>query len=274
MDVLIDTLQDTARIIPFLFITYLFLEWLEHQTGSKMEHYLENHSKLGVLLGSIFGIVPECGFSSAASSLYTTGVISAGALIAVYLSTSDEMLPILISANAGWDKIYPILIVKVVVALLAGYLADLLFFKKEPVDIEAFCEQEHCHCEDSILKSAIHHTLTITAWIFGITLLLNYVIEWIGMDQLSLFITNHPTQSVLTCTLIGMIPSCASSVLLSTLYLDNVISFAAVCAGLLANAGVGMMVLFRVNPSMKDNFKIIGYTWLISFLTGLILQLI
>lgn len=274
MHMLKHSLLDVVRILPFLFLTYLFLEWLEHKAGSKMEHYLEEHSKLGVLVGSVFGLVPECGFSSAASSLYTTRVISAGALISVYLSTSDEMLPILISNNASFDVIGPILLVKVIVALIAGFVADAFFFKKKPIDIEHFCEEEHCHCEDSILTSAIKHTLTISFWLFVIILALNLIIHAIGLETLKAFILNHPTQSVLTCTLIGMIPSCASSVMLSTLYLDHVISFASVCAGLLANAGVGMMILFRVNHNMKENFKIVGYVSLVSLLTGLLLEFV
>ena len=140
------------------------------------------------------------------------------------------------------------------------------------MDIETFCEQEHCHCEDSILKSALIHTITITLWLFVITLILNGVVEWIGMDNLKNFVMNHQAQSVLSSTLIGMIPSCASSILLSTLYLDNVISFAAVCAGLLANAGIGMMVLFRVNHSFKDSCKIVSYVWAVSLLVGLFLE--
>ena len=273
IDILLDTLMDVARLIPFLFATYLFLEWMEHQTGNKMEHFLEHHRKAAPLAGALFGIVPECGFSTAASSLYTTGVISAGTLIAVYLSTSDEMLPILISARAGFDVIGPILAVKVVTALIAGYIADF-FFRHTVTDIDSFCEREHCDCEhESIWKAALEHTLKITIWLFVITLLMNTLMTLIGTDTLRAFVTSHPTSAVLSSTLIGMIPSCASSVLLSTLYLEQVISFPAVCAGLLANAGVGMMVLFRVNPNMKNNLKIVSYTWAASFLAGIILEL-
>lgn len=272
-EILLDTLIDVARLIPFLFLTYLFLEWMEHQTGNQMEHFLEHHRKAAPLAGALFGIVPECGFSTAASSLYTTGVISAGTLIAVYLSTSDEMLPILISAQAGMDKIAPILLVKVIVALIAGYTADF-FSKHEMTHIDTFCEQEHCDCEhESIWKAALEHTLKIAVWLLVITFLMNSFMEIIGTDTLSAFVTAHPTSAVLTSTLIGMIPSCASSVLLSTLYLNNVIGIPAVCAGLLANAGVGMMVLFRVNPNMKNNLKIIGYTWASAFIAGLILEI-
>ena len=273
IDILLDTLMDVARLIPFLFVTYLFLEWMEHQTGNKMEHFLEHHRKAAPLAGAIFGIVPECGFSTAASSLYTTGVISAGTLIAVYLSTSDEMLPILISSRAGFDVIAPILAVKVVVALIAGYLADA-FSRHDATDIDSFCEREHCDCEhESIWRSAFEHTLKITIWLLVITLIMNTLMTLIGTETLRAFVTAHPTSAVLTSTLIGMIPSCASSVLLSTLYLEQVISFPAVCAGLLANAGVGMMVLFRVNPSMKNNLKIIGYTWASAFIAGIILEI-
>ena len=274
MHILEHTFFDILRVIPFLFATYLLLEWMENHHDGKMEQFLKKHRAFGVPVGAIFGIVPECGFSSAASSLYATGVVSAGTLIAVYLSTSDEMLPILISANAGWDKIAPILFIKIVTALIAGYLADAFFFKKKALDIETFCEEEHCHCHKSIFKPALFHTLHITAWLFVVTLCLNIIVHYVGTDALAAFIQGHPTQSVLCATLIGMIPSCASSILLSTLYLEGVIGFASVSAGLLANAGIGLMVLFRVNHNVKDSMKIVTYLWSVSFIAGLILEFI
>ncbi|MDD6231014.1 MAG: putative manganese transporter [Lactimicrobium massiliense] len=270
--ILLDTISDVAKIIPFLFVTYLVLEWMEHETGKKFEHFLEGHRKIAPLAGALFGIVPECGFSSAASSLYATGVISAGTLAAVYLSTSDEMLPLMISSHAPADKILPLLAVKVITAIIAGYLADL-FSRHSNIDVESFCQREHCDCEHGVLHSAIMHTLTITIWLFVITLLLNGAVDLIGMDTLRAFVSRYPSRSVLVCTLIGMIPNCASSLLLTQMYLDQMIPFAAVAAGLLANAGVGMMVLFRVNPNMKNNFRIVGYVWAVSFVTGLILHL-
>jgi hypothetical protein len=270
--ILSDTVIDTLKIIPFLFLTYLFLEWMEHQTGSRMERFLERHQKLGPVAGAIFGLVPECGFSSAASSLYATGIISVGTLIAVYLSTSDEMLPIMISQQAGWNRIWPFLLVKVTVALTAGTLIDLWHPKKKS-DIESFCQRENCDCEHGILHSALIHTLKIAFWLLLVTLLMNSFVDLLGMDTIKAFVSAHPAYALLTSTLTGMIPSCASSIILTQLYLDAIIPFHAAAAGLLANAGVGMMVLFRVNRNLKNNLKIIGTVWVISFAAGWILSL-
>lgn len=273
LTILEDALIDVAKLIPFLFVTYLLMEWMEHETGQKLEHFLERHRRIAPFAGALFGLIPECGFSSASSSLYTSHVISAGTLIAVYLSTSDEMLPILISNQAPVSTILKILSVKFIVALGAGYLADS-FSRHDKTDIESFCEREECECENGVLKSALIHTLKITVWLFAITFLIDAVMDSFGMDAMKALITGHPSVSVVTCSLLGMIPSCASSILLTTLYLDGVISFASVCAGLLANAGVGIMVLFRVNPDKKNNLKIVGYVWLVSFISGLLLELI
>lgn len=272
LSILEDAALDVARLLPFLFATYLAMEWMEHETGNRMERFLERHRRIAPLAGALFGLVPECGFSSASSSLYTSHVISAGTLAAVYLSTSDEMLPILISRKTPVSTILQILAVKFAVALIAGYLADH-FSRHDRTDIEAFCQREDCDCEDGIFRSALTHTLKIAVWLFAITLVIDAVMDSFGMAAMKTLITEHPSVSVLTCTLLGMIPSCASSILLSTLYLDGVINFASVCAGLLANAGVGMMVLFRVNPNKKDNLRIVSYTWIVSFASGLLLQL-
>ena len=261
LTILLDALTDVAKLIPFLFVTYLLMEWMEHETGQKLEHFLERHRRIAPFAGALFGLIPECGFSSASSSLYTSHVISAGTLIAVYLSTSDEMLPILISNQAPVSEILKILSVKFLAALAAGYLADA-FSRHDRTDIESFCEREECDCEDGILKSALIHTAKITVWLFVITFLIDAVMDSFGMEEMEALI------------LLGMIPSCASSILLTTLYLDGVISFASVCAGLLANAGVGMMVLFRVNPDRRNNLRIVGYVWLVSFLAGLLLELL
>ena len=272
IDLLLDAFTDTIKIVPFLFLTYILLEWMEHETGKKFEHILEHHRSIAPLAGSIFGLIPECGLCSAASSLYTTGVVSAGTLAAVYLSSSDEMLPVMISSKAGWNKIFPILIVKFIVALIAGYLADF-YSKHTDIDVETFCEREHCDCTHGVLHSALKHTLTITIWLFIISFLLNAVIEGIGINTLRSFLLQYPKASIFLCTLTGLIPNCASSVLLTQLYLDSLLSFPAVCAGLLANSGIGMLVLFRVNPNKLNNFKIIGYVICVSLIAGLILNL-
>lgn len=273
IDVLIDAFSDVIRLVPFLFIVYLLMEWMEHETGQKMTRFLEAHRKGAPIAGALFGLVPECGFSSAASSLYTSGVISAGTLIAVYLSTSDEMLPIMLSHQAPSKTILAILAVKVIAAIIGGLAVDA-FARHEKPHINTFCKQEHCDCDHGIFVSALKHTVTITLWLYVITFAIDLMMDSFGMTMMENLIAGHPTISLVTCTLLGMIPSCASSILLSELYLGNVIGFASVCAGLCANAGVGMMVLFRVNHHLKDNLKIVGITWVLSFVTGLVLELL
>ena len=273
IDILLDTVLDIIKLVPFLFIAYFLLEWMEEEAGHKFEHILESHRRIAPLTGSLLGIVPSCGFSSASSSLYATGVISGGTLAAVYLSTSDEMIPIMMSHNAPWSQVLPILGVKVVVAVIAGYAADF-FSRRAHIDVNAFCEREHDDHSHGILYSACMHTLQIAAWLFVITLIFNGLVELIGEETLRAFVAMYPNKSVLVCTLIGMIPSCASSIILTTMYLEGVIPFASVCAGLLANAGAGIMVLFRVNPKLKDNLKIVFYVWIVSAAAGLILSVI
>lgn len=272
-DILLDTIMDVLKIIPYLFIIYLLLEWMEQEAGHKMEHFLQKHRRLNPLAGTLFGLLPSCGFASAASSLYATGVISAGTLVAVYLASSDEMLSIMISMKAPFSKIWPILLVKLIVGCIGGYCLDI-FSKHRTIDVNAFCKQEHDDHSRGILHSALKHTIEVTIWLLIITFLFNGFVEWIGEDTLYAFVTNHPNQSVVVSTVVGMIPSCASSILLTTMYLDGVISFASVCAGLLVNAGTGMMVLWRVNRNYKDNFKILLMTWVFGLISGLLIDLL
>ena len=272
-DILIDSALDVARLLPFLFATYVLMEWMEHATDGKFEAFLEKHRRFAPVFGSLFGLVPECGFSSAASSLYTTGVISAGTLIAVFLSTSDEMIPILISRQTDPAVIFRILGVKFIVACIAGMAADRFSIHRK-ADIESFCERENCECDDGILKSAFRHTLKIAFWLFVVTVLINGFMELFGEEAIRAFLSANRGSEIISCTLAGLIPSCASSVLLTSLYLDHVISFAGVIAGLLANAGVGIMVLFRVNPDWKNNLLIVGYITAVSMLAGFILHYI
>lgn len=273
IDVIIDTISDVLKIIPFLFLIYLFLEFMEHEVGHKMEHVLEKHRRLNPLLGTLFGMLPTCGFPSAASSLYASGVISTGTLIAVYLASSDEMLSIMLSAQAPMSKVLPILAVKLIVGLIAGYTITA-GSQNRNIDVDSLCRREHDDHSHGIFASALLHTAKITVWLVLITFLFNFAVQLIGVNTLTSFIASHPNQSVLASTLVGMIPSCASSVLLSTMYLDGVIPFASVCAGLLVNAGTGMLVLWRVNPDWKDNLRIFALTWLCGFIAGMFLQFI
>ncbi len=273
IDTLLDTLLDVIKITPILFLIYLLLEWMEHQAGHKMERFLERHRRLNPLAGTIFGLLPSCGLAGASSSLYATGVISAGTLITVYLASSDEMLSIMISMHVSWSKIWPILLVKLIVGLAAGYMIDI-FSRHRTIDIESFCEREHDDHSHGIFYSALTHTVQVFAWLLVITFVFNTVVGIIGEETIRSFILAHPNQSVLVSTFVGIIPSCASSIVLTKMYIDGVLSFAAVCAGLLVNAGTGMMVLWHVNPNWKDNVKILVVTWACGLIAGLVLQLI
>ena len=272
VDVLLDTSLDVIKIVPFLFLTYLFLEWLETQTDKKFENILKKHEKLAVVYGSILGLFPSCGFSSVASSLFATNVISAGVLAAVFLSTSDEMIALMLSSGASPKVYLPILLVKLIVAIPAGLLLHSVM-KKKDMNIEEFCEREHDDHSHGILHSAIQHTIQVTIWLFIITLVLNGIVELIGMETIQAVVASNKKLSILLCAFLGMIPNCASSIILSTMYLESIITFPAVCAGLLANAGTGAIVLFRVNPKIKENLTILFYVFTVALISGLLLTL-
>lgn len=274
--ILLDAIIDSLKLIPFLFVTYLLMEYLEHKTSKHMHETIKKAGKFGPIIGGILGIVPQCGFSVAATNFYAVRVITLGTLISVYLTTSDEMLPILLSESIPITTIIAILAVKLFVGIIAGFIIDLIIVKtkNEEEHVVEFCEKEHCHCEHGIIKSAIKHTLNILVFIFIITLLLNIVIEFIGEDTLSNLIYNTKILGPLIAGLIGLIPNCAASVLLSQLYIEGIISAAILISGLLVNAGIGVLVLLRVNKDIKENIKIIGILYFIGVIVGIFLQLI
>ena len=222
-----------------------------------------------------FGIFPQCGFSVSATNLYAARVITLGTLISVYLTTSDEMLPILISESISLTTILLILGIKLVVGILAGIVIDLVMRKKENAEekIEDICEHEHCHCEKGIFKSAIKHTVSIFIFILIFNLIFNTLIHIIGEDVLKNSILNMPILGTILAGIIGLIPNCASSVVLTELYVENIISMATMIAGLLVNAGVGTVVLFRTNKDLKENVKIIALLYGIGVVSGVVLQL-
>lgn len=273
LDVIMDTLIDGVRLLPFLFLTYLAMEFLEHKAGDKMQNVIRNSGKGGPLIGSILGIFPQCGFSAAASNLYAGRIITIGTLMAIYLSTSDEMLPIMLSENVGMDTIGKILGFKVIVGMIAGFAIDFVFRKQEKkLQIEHLCEQHHCHCEKGIWKSALHHTIEIFLYILIISFVLNLVIALLGEEFLGNLILNRPVIGELIAALVGLIPNCAASVTITQLYLNGVLSAGAMIAGLLAGSGVGILVLLRVNDDRKENFKIIAMLYIIGVLCGLLVE--
>ena len=283
IEIIKDTLIDALKILPFLFVTYLIMESLEHKTGNKTKQLVKKSGKLGPLFGSILGIFPQCGFSAVAASLYAGRVITLGTLIAVFLSTSDEMLPILISKSAPIELIVKVLVIKLIIGIIAGFIVDILhalIFKKLNEEknnedaIEDMCEHEHCDCEHGIVKSAIKHTINILAFIIIITFLINMIIYFIGEDNISNAIAQVPIAGILVSALIGFIPNCAGSVIITELYLSNLISLGSMLAGLLVGSGIGILVLFRTNKNVKDNLKIMGILYVISIMSGFIIDLI
>lgn len=240
------------KLLPFLFLTYLLMEWLEHRTGEGARRRIQTAGKVGPLWGGLLGVVPQCGFSAAAASLYAGRVITIGTLFAVFLSTSDEMLPILLSEAVPAATIGKILAAKVVIAVVSGFLLEFLCGalpkkKRGGMDIRAVCGEERCHCGDGILKSALRHTIKIFLSIFLIMFFLTLIMETVGEDSLALAFRGAPVVGELIAALIGLIPNCASSVVITQLYVSGVIGAGAMMAGLLTNAGVGLLVLFRVN---------------------------
>jgi hypothetical protein len=282
IEVLQETIIDTIKLIPFLFIAYLLMEYLEHKTSNKTKKIVEKSGNFGPLLGAIVGIVPQCGFSATAANLYAARIISMGTLIAVFLSTSDEMLPILISESAPISLILEILLIKLIIGIIVGFAVDgiiKLFNKKKKEDtadaIEHICEHEHCDCEhEGIIKSAITHTLNILIFILIVTLIINTIIYFIGEDRISELLVNMPVVGILISALIGIIPNCASSVILTQLYLSNVITLGAMIAGLLVGAGVGILVLFKSNKRIKENLSILGILYFVGVISGIIIDLI
>ena len=280
IDALLDAIIDSLKLLPFLFITYLLMELLENKAGEKSLHAIKKSGKFGPILGAILGIIPQCGFSAAAANLYAGRIITLGSLVAIFLSTSDEMLPILISEAAPINLIIKILLIKLIIGMLVGVIIDLIRKKstekdEEKIHIHNICEDEHCHCEeDGILKSSIKHTLHIFVYILIIMLVINMLITFIGEENIAKFITAIPVLGPVVSIIIGIIPNCASSIIITQLYLRNMITFGSLIAGLLVNSGIGMLVLFKVNKSKKENFKILAVLSVISMVAGIIIDII
>ena len=279
LEVLIDTIIDSLKIVPFLWIAYIIIELLEKKANDKTTSIIEKSGKFGPILGGILGIFPQCGFSAAAANLYAGKIITMGTLIAIFLSTSDEMLPILISESVSFNMIAQIILIKVFIAIVVGILVDFIFRKKGKENskekIHKLCDEEHCHCEEhGVIWASVVHTLEILVYIFMISLILNYVIYFIGEDKIAGLIYHVPVLGPVITSLIGLIPNCASSVILTQLYLENIISVGAMIAGLLVNSGIGILILFRVNKNKKENFTILSILYMVGILSGIILDIL
>ena len=328
---------DTLKLVPFLFVTYLAMEALEHYVSSKSIVAVRRAGTAGPVIGALLGVVPQCGFSAAAATLYSARVITLGTLFAVFLSTSDEMLPIMIAAQAPAGFIAEVLAIKALCGLIAGFAIDVVLRLRhhavEAMRIRDLCERDHCGCDDesdapsalfdvcqkheesaasriddwgaeysneeergvelacasderherdhahehehghdhahahnrshehahgfgAIAKSSLVHTLQVTLFIFLVSLAFEIVIDGVGEDVLASFISANSNLSVVVSAIVGLIPNCAASVVLTELYLEGALSTGAMLAGLLVSAGVGLLVLFRANRPMHENFLI------------------
>ena len=274
VDIILDTLIDGIKLLPFLFIVFFVLEYIEHKVSIKNKKIIENSGKYGHFIGTILGMFPQCGFLVAATNLFSARVITFGTLIAIYLSTSDEMLPILLSNGLPLTFILKIMLIKVIIGMTAGFIIDYLLKNKISLkSIHDICEEEHCDCKHSLIKSTIKHTLNIFSFIIITSFILNTLIFLIGEDNLGKLLLKGNIFAPLLASLIGLIPNCASSILLSELYLSSTISFGSMMAGLLTGSGVALLVLFKTNKNVKENIFILGSIYFIGSIVGLIINL-
>lgn len=278
IDSLMDALIDTLKILPYLFITFLVLELIEHKLSKKNMEILTKNKKYGPLIGGVLGALPQCGFSTMAASLFSSRVITIGTVIAIFLATSDEMLPIMISEKANILILLKIVGFKILIGILVGIICDLIFSKKEgKIDnhIHDMCLHDHCHCEnENIILSSIKHTLKIGLFILGANALINIIIYLIGEDRLGNLLLNKNIITYFMASLIGLIPNCASSVIITELYLSNLITIGTLLSGLLTGSGLGILLLFKNNKNTKENITILGIIYFVGVIVGILTDLV
>ena len=280
-DAALDGLTDGLWSIPILFIAYLLMELLERSRRFN-EGILHGYSrKAGPALGGILGIVLQCGISGAAATLFSTGSITVGTMLAVFFATSDEMLPIMLShlSDVGLSRLLLIVLSKAAMGIVLGYLADLILhrFIRSQKDIHSFCAREHCACDDeegNVFVSALKHTLKIAVMLVVVNFALNLLFTFIGVERLSGTILSKPVLGELIVGLFGLIPNCSVSVVITESYLSGVLGPGCLFAGLLSNAGIGLLVLLRTNKNQKENIAVIGVLYGLSVLTGLAVHLV
>ncbi len=277
-EVILHGIIDTLKLVLFLFLTYLLMEYIEHKASDKVKGAMTRAGKLGPVIGGIFGAVPQCGFSAAAANLYTGRVITLGTLLAVFLATSDEMLPMLVAGNMKIGNVLTIILYKTAVGIAMGFAVDLVLKlmkrEKEEINIDEICDNDNCHCENGIVASAIHHTLNVSLFVLLVSFLVNTVTFFALEEVLSGSVFALPVVSHILSALIGLIPNCAVSVALTRFAMSGVISAGAMMSGLFAGAGVGVLILFRMNRRPKENAMIVALLLIIGVVFGLLADLI
>ena len=272
------TVEDSITLIPFLIITYLIMEGIERATAGRIENALRKAGPLGPGIGALFGVFPQCGFSAAASNFYSAGLVTLGTLVAVFMSTSDEMLPVFIAEKVAPGTIIKILLAKVIIAAISGYIIMFLskrIFQDKRNDFKKH-RQEHGHdCSEegrSLIVEALLRSAKTFGFIFAISFVLNAVIHSVGEEFLESILQDTPVIGELIAAGVGLIPNCASSIIISKLYLADVISAGAMMSGLLVSSGVGILVLFQENHNLKENLIILGILYVISVVWGILIQ--
>ena len=280
-EALVDSVIDTVKLFPFLFLTYLVMEYIERKTEEGSVRMLGKAGGWAPLFGAGVGVVPQCGFSAAAASLYSGGLISIGTLMAVFLSTSDEMLPIFLSSAVPVASVVKVLLMKLVIGTVTGmgidaFLRMTRYKYKTQKRIHELCEQEHCGCEEEggIFRSALIHSFHISLFIFLCSFLIALLVGGLGEEAVAGVLTGHPVAGILLAGLIGLIPNCAASVMITQLYLSGILGLGQLMAGLLVGAGVGLLVLFRTNRHMSENLKILGMLYGLGVAWGLMIHLL
>ena len=261
-----------------LLITFIVLELLEHKLSEKNEQLLKKNKKYGPILGGLLGAIPQCGFSVVASNLFSSRVMTIGTIVAIFLSTSDEMLPIMLSEQVDFFLLLKIIGFKAIVGIIVGLIIDFILKKKEktePTKISDLCEHDHCHCDDDgVLISSIKHTLKTGIFILLANLIINIIIFEIGEESLSNLLLNKNILTYFIASLIGLIPNCASSVIMTELYLANLISIGNLLAGLLTGSGLGILLLFKNNKNLKENLTILSIIYVVGVVIGILVDLV
>ena len=275
-EIIEEAVLDCAKILPFLFLSYLAVEYTEHRMSRKTKAMIYRAGKAGPLLGGLIGIIPQCGFSAAAAGLFAGGILTPGTLIAVFLSTSDEMLPIMISEGLPVSEILRILLAKAATGFVAGmiidFVAERMGWRRPIPEHPEMCEHEHCHCsEHGIFRSALSHTIQITVFLVVISIVLGFVMEELQANGVSSIFGSIPGLEAGLAALVGMIPNCAASVLITQLYISGLLDSGAMFAGLLCGAGTGLLVLFRENPDKKENLRLLAVLYVSGVAAGLLL---
>lgn len=278
LDVLLDALMDTLKLIPYLFVTFLLLEIIEHKFSKKSEKVLENNKKFGPLIGGLLGGLPQCGFSAIASNLFSSKVITMGTVVAIFLATSDEMLPIMLGEKVDPKLMFGIVGFKVILGIIVGLIVDFIYKNKTEKNHESIhhmCEHDHCDCAHSnVFVSSLLHTLKTVLFVLVANILIGIAIFYIGEDNISNLLLNHNILGYFISSLIGLIPNCAASIIITEVYLNKLISIGTLIAGLLTGAGLGILLLFKNNKNMKENLTILGIVYFVGVIAGIIIDAI